>query len=243
LKISKITTFHQIFTSHCNDEYQAKQISFLKREFLMTANQSRIYGSRAVGYGAAVLLSLMLSASTTIAHVGHDNEFKGDGSKVTEPLTVNAETATALGIKTETLTASADATKLSVPNSSVVDAEGQKLVYVQEGTSYKPVVIQTGTTQGDKIEVTEGNLTPGAMLVTQGATLLYSQALRGGTTTSPTPASAEASSTVANATSESTAASGISPLLWVGIPAGFGVVGVIAFLGLNKSSDSSSNKE
>ncbi|WP_293126270.1 hypothetical protein [Microcoleus sp. bin38.metabat.b11b12b14.051] len=204
----------------------------------MTANQSRIYGSRAVGYGASVLLSLMLSASTAIAHVGHDNEFKGDGSKVTQPLTVNAETATALGIKTEALAASADAAKLAVPNSSIVDADGQKLVYVQEGTSYKPIVIQTGTTQGDKIEVTEGNLAPGVMLVTQGATLLYSQALRGGTTTSPTPASAVASGTSANVTSESTPASGISPLLWVGIPAGFGVVGVIAFLGLNKSSDS-----
>lgn len=204
----------------------------------MIANQSRIYGSHTVGYGAALLLSLMLSASTAIAHVGHDNEFKGDGSKVTQPLTVNAETATALGIKTETLTANADATKLSVPNSSIVDAEGQKLVYVQEGTSYKPVVIQTGTTQGDNIEVTEGNLTPGVMLVTQGATLLYSQALRGGTTSSPTPASAVASSTVASATSESTAANGISPLLWVGLLGGLGVVGIIAFLGLNKSSDS-----
>lgn len=205
----------------------------------MINNQSQIYGSRAVGYGATLLLGLMLSTPaaiclqqrSAIAHIGHDNEFKGDGSKVTQPITVNAETATALGIKAEALTSGADATKLAIPNSSIVDANGQKLVYVQEGSSYKPVVIQTGKTQGDKIEVTEGNLKPGAMLVTQGATLLYSQGLRGGTTTNPTALTAAPAP-----------ASRKSPVVWIVILAGLGVVGVLAFLRFKKSSRSFLNR-
>ncbi len=197
----------------------------------MITNPSQIYGSRAVGYGATLLLGLMLSTPGAIAHIGHDNEFKGDGSKVTKPITVNAETATALGIKAETLTSSTDATKLAIPNSSIVDANGQKLVYVQEGSSYQALVIQTGKTQGDKIEVTEGNLKPDAMLVTQGATLLYSQGLRGGTMTNPTPL-----------TAAPTKASGMSPIVWIVILAGLGVVGVLAFLRFKKSSRSFFNR-
>lgn len=208
----------------------------------MTTNQSQIYGSRAAGYGATLLLGLMLSTPaaiclqqrSAIAHIGHDNEFKGDGSKLTQPITVNAATATALGIKAEAISSSTDATKLAIPNSSIIDANGQKLVYVQEGNSYKPIVIQTGKTQGDKIEVTEGNLKPGAMLVMQGGTLLYSQGLRGGATTSPTPLNA--------APAAPAPASRMSPVVWIVILAGLGVVGVLAFLRFKKSSRSIFNR-
>ncbi len=137
----------------------------------------------------ATILNLSLLGTTAIAHVGHDSEFQGDASQVMQPVVVDATMATTLGIKTTAIDVKGET--LKVPVSSLVEANGQSLVYVQEGTSYKPVLVKTGASAGDTIELTEANLKSGQTIVTQGGTLLYSQALRGGTpvtAASPAPA-------------------------------------------------------
>ncbi len=144
----------------------------------------------------ATILNLSLLGTTAIAHVGHDSEFQGDATQVMKPVVVDATMATTLGIKTIPIAVKGDTIK--VPVSSVVEANGQSLVYVQEGTTYKPILVKTGVSAGDSIELTEANLKSGQTIVTQGSTLLYSQALRGGTpvaTSSPSPASTSPAST------------------------------------------------
>ncbi|WP_315791218.1 efflux RND transporter periplasmic adaptor subunit [Fischerella sp. JS2] len=79
----------------------------------------------------------------------------------------------------EVLTDQASATKLVIPTSAVVDANGKKTVYVQNGNAYQPVEVTLGQTSGDMIEVNSG-LFEGDMIVTQRATQLYAQSLRGG---------------------------------------------------------------
>jgi hypothetical protein len=110
------------------------------------------------------------------AHVGHDHEFSGGNvEQVMQPLTIDATAASALGLKT---TAIAAGNTILVPSSSVVDANGNQLVYVQSGGAYKPFTIKLGKTAGDLVEITEGNLKAGDQVVSQGAPLLYSEALR-----------------------------------------------------------------
>jgi hypothetical protein len=182
-------------------------------------SKSNLRSPRWFRYGSSALLSLMLCATpaTVFAHVGHDSEFQGgDASQIMQPVEVNTNTAEAMGIKSEPLAPSTSGSgALSIPSSSIVDANGQKLVYVQKGATYQPVAIVTGATDGDMVEVTEGNLSSGDAIVTQGATLLYSQALRGNSQKEAAP----------------TGETGISPLLWIGIIAGLGVFGTIAFVG------------
>jgi cobalt-zinc-cadmium efflux system membrane fusion protein len=68
---------------------------------------------------------------------------------------------------------------LAIPSSAVVDANGKKLVYVQNGNAYLPVEVTLGQTSGDMVEVKRG-LFEGDLLVTQRAPQLYAQSLRGG---------------------------------------------------------------
>ncbi len=71
---------------------------------------------------------------------------------------------------------------LAIPNSAVVDANGKKLVYVQNGNAYQPVEVTLGQASGDMVEVKSG-LFEGDLLVTQRAPQLYAQSLRGGSNT------------------------------------------------------------
>lgn len=68
---------------------------------------------------------------------------------------------------------------IAIPSSAVVDANGKKLVYVQNGNAYLPVEVTLGQTSGDMVEVKTG-LFEGDLLVTQRAPQLYAQSLRGG---------------------------------------------------------------
>ncbi|MEZ2240472.1 hypothetical protein [Microcoleus sp.] len=199
-------------------------------------------------YGSSFLLGLMLcTGSAVLAHVGHNSEFAGgDAAKIMQPIEVDASKATALGIKTEAIAPTTDGGIVKVPSTSLVDANGKKLVYIQEGTTYKPISVQIGNDSGDVVEIKEGNLVPGNQIVMQGATLLYSEALRGKpqaetqaspatsqveTQASPATSQVETQASPATSQAEAQPAQGSSPLMWV---AGAGVllVGGFAVFGL-----------
>ena len=193
-----------------------------------------------VRYGSSFVLGLLLctASAPALGHVGHNSEFAGgDATKIMQPIEVDANKAAALGIKTEAIAPTTDGGILKVPSTSLIDANGQKLVYIQEGTTYKPISVQAGTDSGDVVEIKEGNLVPGNQIVMQGATLLYSEALRGKpqaqTQASPSPATSQVETQASPATSpaEAQPAQGSSPLMWV---AGAGVllVGGFAVFGL-----------
>jgi cobalt-zinc-cadmium efflux system membrane fusion protein len=46
---------------------------------------------------------------------------------------------------------------LAIPSSGVVDANGKKLVYVQNGDAFQPVEVTLGQTSGDMVEVKTGS--------------------------------------------------------------------------------------
>jgi ABC-type nickel/cobalt efflux system permease component RcnA len=126
--------------------------------------------------GCWLSLSIVALPKAAHAHAGHDHEFSGgNAEQVMQPLSIDTNTATALGIKTAPIAA---ADQVTVMTSSVVDINGSQLVYVQTDGIFKPVPIQAGKTVGDRVEIAEGNLKVGDQVVIQGAPLLYSEALR-----------------------------------------------------------------
>jgi hypothetical protein len=200
--------------------------SFVLGLILCTAS-SPVLGNNSKSTGGNFIFGLMLATDPVLAHVGHNSEFAGgDATKIMQPIEVDASKATALGIKTEAIAPTPDGGILKVPSTSLVDANGQKLVYIQEGTTYKPISVQIGSDSGDVVEIKEGNLVSGNQIVTQGATLLYSEALRG-----KPQAEAQASPATSQTAAEAQPAQGASPLIWV---AGAGVllVGGFAVFGL-----------
>jgi membrane fusion protein, heavy metal efflux system len=81
----------------------------------------------------------------------------------------------------EVLTDKTSAPVLTIPASSVVDANGKKIIYVQNGNAFESVDVTLGETSGDIVEVKTG-LFEGDLIVTQRAPQLYAQSLRGGST-------------------------------------------------------------
>ena len=79
----------------------------------------------------------------------------------------------------EVLTDKTETDVLAVPNSAVVDVNGKKTVYVQNGNAFQPTEVTLGQTAGNMVEVKAG-LFEGDMIVTQRAPQLYAQSLRGG---------------------------------------------------------------
>ncbi len=178
-----------------------------------------------VRYGSSFLLGLLLctASAPVLAHVGHNSEFAGgDAAKIMQPIKVDANKATALGIKTEAIAPTPDGGILKVPSTSLVDANGQKLVYIQEGTTYKPISVQIGSDSGDTVEIKEGNLVSGNQIVTQGATLLYSEALRGKPQASPGKSEPQAQPAQTSSPLVPIAATGV---VLVGVLAVFGLKG------------------
>lgn len=80
----------------------------------------------------------------------------------------------------EVLTEQTSSAISAIPASAVVDANGKKVVYVQNGNAYQTVEVTLGQTSGDVVEVKSG-LFEGDMIVTQRAPQLYAQSLRGDT--------------------------------------------------------------
>jgi membrane fusion protein, heavy metal efflux system len=79
----------------------------------------------------------------------------------------------------EVLTGQQSTATLVVPASAVVDNNGKKSVYIQNGNAYQATEVTLGQTSGDMVEVKTG-LFEGDIIVTQRATQLYAQSLRGG---------------------------------------------------------------
>lgn len=80
----------------------------------------------------------------------------------------------------EVLTDQTSTATLAIPRSAIVEANGKKQVYVQNGNAFQPTEVTLGQTSGDMVEVNTG-LFEGDSIVTQRAPQLYAQSLRGGT--------------------------------------------------------------
>ncbi len=108
-----------------------------------------------------------------MAHVGHGDEFQqqGDARQVKR----NAESDGLLGVATARPEQSPDG--LTVPVTAVVDAKGQPLLFVQTETTYDPVIVETGASEGDRVVVTEG-IDPTDDVVISGALSLYAESLK-----------------------------------------------------------------
>ncbi len=79
----------------------------------------------------------------------------------------------------EVLTDKTSAPVIAIPAASVVDANGKKMVYVQNGNAFQSTEVTLGQTSGDIVEIKSG-LFNGDVVVTQRAPQLYAQSLRGG---------------------------------------------------------------
>lgn len=79
----------------------------------------------------------------------------------------------------EVLTESTAEAVMAIPQSALVEANGQSLVFVRNGNAFEPVEVTLGRTAGDQVEVLSG-LFEGDEVVTQRANQLYAQSLRGG---------------------------------------------------------------
>jgi membrane fusion protein, heavy metal efflux system len=79
----------------------------------------------------------------------------------------------------EVLTDQTSSPIVAIPASAVVEANGKKLVYVQNGNVYQGVEVSLGQTSGDMVEVKTG-LFEEDIIVTQLAPQLYAQSLLGG---------------------------------------------------------------
>lgn len=66
---------------------------------------------------------------------------------------------------------------LAVPSAAVIETDGKKIVYVQNGSAYQPITVTLGQTVGDMVEVKSG-LFIGDKVVTQRAPQLYAQSLK-----------------------------------------------------------------
>ncbi|MEG4241859.1 efflux RND transporter periplasmic adaptor subunit [Microcoleus sp. MON2_D6] len=92
---------------------------------------------------------------------------------------INGELKPGLFAELEILTDKTATNILAIPSAAVVDVNGKKTVYVQNGNAYQAVEIKQGQTAGDLVAVKSG-LFEGDLIVTQRAPQLYAQSLRGG---------------------------------------------------------------
>ncbi|MGC2459146.1 MAG: efflux RND transporter periplasmic adaptor subunit [Gallionellaceae bacterium] len=68
---------------------------------------------------------------------------------------------------------------LTIPNSAIIEANGEKFVFVRGGDKYNRVEISIGATDDEYSEITDG-LVPGDEVVTQGNRQIYTMWLTGG---------------------------------------------------------------
>lgn len=109
--------------------------------------------------------------SPAMAHVGHGDEFQQQGN--VRQVKASADIDSLLGITTAPATEAGGV--VSIPVAAVVDADGKPLAFVKSGTTYEPVFLQTGASKGDQIVITDGSISPGDDVVTQGALSLYAE--------------------------------------------------------------------
>lgn len=68
---------------------------------------------------------------------------------------------------------------LTIPNGAIIEANGEKFVFVREGNKYHRVEVTTGASDDEYTEITAG-LVPGDEVVTQGNRQIYTMWLTGG---------------------------------------------------------------
>ena len=133
-------------------------------------------------------LTLTLSVPTVaLSHVGHGDEFQATGG--IERVQVNPETDSLLGIVVTPIAPVENSPAVMIPVTALVDADGKQLVFVKYENFYEPVEVETGATQGEMLEITQG-LSIGEQLVTQGSLSLYAESRK--TKTADTAATPEA---------------------------------------------------
>ncbi len=131
-------------------------------------------------------LSLTLGVpSVVLSHVGHGDEFQATGG--IDRVKVNPETDSLLGIVVTPIAPVENSPAVMIPVTALVDADGKQLVFVKYENFYEPVEVETGATQGEMLEITQG-LSIGEQLVTQGSLSLYAESRKTKTAeTAPTP--------------------------------------------------------
>ena len=72
-----------------------------------------------------------------------------------------------------------NAAALAVPNAAIIEANGEKFVFVKQKDTFTRVEIATGASDDRYTEVTDG-LVPGDEVVTQGNRQVYTVWLTGG---------------------------------------------------------------
>lgn len=149
---------------------------------------------------SAALLAIPAAAPAAMAHVGHGDEFQQQGEA--RQVRRNADSDALMGVATARPEAGPDG--LSVPGTALVDADGKPLLFVQTETTYDPVYVEAGASQGDRIVVTTG-IDPTDDVVISGALSLYAESLK---TLQAEPA-AEASETAANTEAQAAADRGL----------------------------------
>lgn len=68
---------------------------------------------------------------------------------------------------------------LTIPNGAIIEANGEKFVFVREGDKYNRVEVSVGAKDDEYSEITDG-LVPGDEVVTQGNRQIYTMWLTGG---------------------------------------------------------------
>jgi cobalt-zinc-cadmium efflux system membrane fusion protein len=76
------------------------------------------------------------------------------------------------------LVLSKNETALTIPNAALLEADGEKFVFVRNGHTYERVEVRVGASDDEYIEITDG-LVPGDEVVTQGSRQLYTLWLSG----------------------------------------------------------------
>jgi membrane fusion protein, cation efflux system len=108
---------------------------------------------------SAVLATILAVATSPVfAHVGHGDEFQSKGN--IQRVQVNSETDRQFGIIVTPIAHTAkSAAGVMVPVTSLVEADGKQLVFVQYKNFYEPVEVKTGKTQGDNLSGAEKSST------------------------------------------------------------------------------------
>lgn len=114
---------------------------------------------------------------------------------------------------------------LAIPAAALVEANGKKTVYVQNGNAFQSVEVEIGQTSGDLVEVKSG-LFEGDLIVTQRAPQLYAQSLRGGSKPSKTEEKKEATPKVTEVNYNS-----LPVPLWAGIGGGIAIASLTFAIG------------
>jgi cation efflux system membrane fusion protein len=116
-----------------------------------------------------------------------------------------------------------------VPTAAVVDAEGKSLVFVNSGSTYDPVFVETGATSGDRVTIASG-VDATEDVVVQGALSLYAESKKSQQSETAQPVNPSAAPS-AESTPATTAAASPEPQL---NPFGIGAaaVGVLALGGV-----------